>query len=219
MTFVMAVSCRGGAVLAAGVDPEAPVSESGEPAAVPSTSTFPTRRVVKAPWGLVAGTAAPEIVGALRTLLHRSRVPSPDDVLPFSRTGGEGAGVQARWLFTYEPPESGGPRGWAGAMGAMLPAPERMGAPISLYRSSPHGHVRLSWGAVLLPEALDPEVGREGTLRLHAALDEDGDPQARFAAVVDAFAWFAERAPGSGSEVDVGFHEEGHLYSVDRFAF
>ena len=78
--------------------------------------------------------------------------------------------------------------------------------------------MRLSWGAVLLPEAFDADVGREGTLRLHAAVADDDDQHARFAAVMDAFAWFAERVPGLLSEVDVGFHERGHLYSVDRFA-
>ena len=222
MTLAMAVSFRGGALLAAGVDPREPGAEADATPARPQSGARPLRRVVKTPWGIVAGTAPADVVGALRGLLHRASAPSPDDLLPFSREGGagvEGSGVHARWLFTYEPPEPGDPRVWAGAA---TPAPDAspggMGAPISVYRSSTHGPVRLSWGAVLLPEEFDAAAGREGTLRLHEAIVDDDDQHARFAAVMDAFAWFAERSPGLLSEVDVGFHEQGHRYSVDRFA-
>jgi hypothetical protein len=219
MTLVMAVSFRGGALLAAGVDPRLPEAGTLVTRFGADSGGRPLRRVVKTPWGIVAGTAPADIVAALRGLLHRSSAPSPDDLLPFSREDSAGAGVHARWLFTYESPEPGDSGAWAGAESpAPAPSSGRMGAPISVYRSSAHGPVRLSWGAVLLPEALAPDLGREGTLRLHAVVADDDEQHARFSAVMGAFAWFAERVPGLLNEVDVGFHEPGHLYSVDRFA-
>ena len=212
--LAMAVSFRGGALLAAGVDPRPHGPETVSATSRRASGVRPLRRVVKTPWGIVAGTAPADIVGTLRGLLHRSSAPSPEDLLPFSRESGEGSGLCARWLFTYEPPEAGDLLPWAGAD---TPDSGRTGSGISVYRSSTHGPVRLSWGAVLLPDALDSDIGREGTLRLHAAVAADDDQHVRFAAVLDAFAWFAERVPGLLSEVDVGFHERGHLYSVDRF--
>ena len=213
-TLAMAVSFRGGALVAAAVDPRSPRPETGSAPTRAASGVRPLRRVVKAPWGIVAGTAPADVVGALRSLLHRSSAPSPDDLLPFSLEGTEGYDVHARWLFTYEPPEPGDLLPWTGADAPDL---AQTGPAISVYRSSTHGPVRLGWGAVLLPEALDSGVGREGALRLQAAVAADDDQHARFAAVLEAFAWFAERVPGPLSEVDVGFHERGHLYSIDRF--
>ena len=214
-TLAMAVVLRGGALLAAGVDRDRPGAEAEVRAAMVSSAALPLRRVVKAPWGIVAGTAPPDVVAALRRLLHRSPAPSPDDLLPFSGQTEEGGGPHANWLFSYEPPEPCRPPAWAGAAASGSGCTD---APVLVYRSSAHGPLPVSWGAVLLPEALDAEIGREGTLRLHAAVADDRDPHARFTAVLAAFAWFAERVPGLGTEVDVGFHESGHLYSVDRFA-
>ena len=231
MTLAMAVSFRGGALLAAGVDQPSTGAGSSAAAvlALPGERVVqPLRRVAKAPWGIVAGTAPADVVDAVRGLLRRGAAPSPDDLLPFSRESGEGMGDRDRgdgapcdwaggqWLFTYESPEAGDLGAWTGAP-VWDAIPGGRESAVSVYRSSVYGPVRLSWGAVLLPEAFETDVGREGTLRLHAAVTEDDGQDARFAAVMEAFAWFAEQVPGCPSEVDVGFHEEGHTYSVDRF--
>ena len=174
--------------------------ESG-PAALVSNS------VLKTPWGLVAGSFA----SGARTVLARCGGPLTDfsvDAVAaalacLQRAGGWGAA--ATWLLSYEPGPAGpeSPGKW-------------LGAPVAMYRYAGGGLAAARWGMAAVRGPAEAEVVREGERRLHWALDRGVDLDTRLSVLLDFFGWMAERIPSVTGDVEVGLHEAGHRFAVDR---
>jgi hypothetical protein len=113
------------------------------------------------------------------------------------------ASEKPSWLFSYEDVEADGP--------------------IGLYRDFGDGPTATAWGWVLLSgsegegqSSIVKEVLREGELRLQWDLDRGADLDMRLEALRRAFAWFGSAWEWLGGDIEVGIHECGHRYSVDR---
>jgi hypothetical protein len=172
--------------------------------------------VVKTHWGLLAALVPASALDRSRRGLLKSRAVTvaevQDDVAGLLPPGGQPA------LLSYEPEESaeGDPRilreleDDGGGGGTWL------GLPIRLYRLGGQGPNRLSWGALVAPPTMAPDLARDGGLHLQGGLDRGTDYDRRLEAVMATFAWLRERDPHLSPEVDLGVHEPGHHYSVDR---
>jgi len=119
------------------------------------------------------------------------------------RFTGSLASEQPSWLFSYEDAEGTGP--------------------IGLYRDLGDGPTATGWGWVLLsgregrgPTSDVREVLRAGELRLQWDLDRSAGLDVRLEALRRAFAWFGSMWDWLGEDIEVGIHECGHRYSVDR---
>lgn len=169
-------------------------------------------RVAKTPWGLVAGSGvAPGFERALdgSTYAYSSGPAGVHDELcrlwreqlrPSVRE--KASSARPSWVFTYEDVEVPGP--------------------IGLYRDLGDGAAPTKWGWVLILRYLDPAsedvqaVLRAGELRLQWDLDLGAGLEVRLQALTKAFAWFASEWEWVGADIEVGIHEGGHRYSVDR---
>ncbi|MGZ8422510.1 MAG: hypothetical protein ACXW34_06435, partial [Nitrospira sp.] len=161
-----------------------------------------SHRVAKTSWGLVAGSgvvagferASAEFAGArgpglegVQAELAHHRIDTSDRLF---------------WLFSYEDAGGNGP---------------------ILYRDLGDGPSVIGWGWVLLsgqggegPSSDVREVLREGELRLQWDLDRGADLDTRLEALRRAFAWFRTSWEWLGGDMELGIHELGHYYSVDR---
>lgn len=208
MSLTIAVPFRDGGIVAASAD----VLHTGilpeDPARLYTT-------VVKTPWGLLAGGSA-AVLDRVRRAVLESEVVTVRDVhrqlmrlLP--------PGDQAK-LFSYEPEESleHDPRVVTEFEEEGRPEAAKLGLPVRLYRVSAEGASWLSWGAVVSPQLLSAGDARDGELFLRLQLGNGSGFDDRLEAVMMTFSWFRERLPSLAAEVDVGIHEPGHRYSVDR---
>ncbi len=184
-----------------------------------------SHRVAKMPWGLVTGSGVVAGFEIASTECAGARGPGLEGVqaelgclwrdLCGRLVGEEGGSTLAgadsiasekpSWLFSYEDAKANGP--------------------IGLYRDFGDGPTATAWGWVLLsgPVAQGPtsdvkEVLREGELRLQWDLDRGADLDMRFEALRRAFAWFGSVWEWLDTDIEVGIHESGHHYSVDRVA-
>ncbi len=175
--------------------------------------------MVKTPWGLLAGSATASALDRVRrSLLQATAVtvrdlsrelrallpPDPGPcLLSFEPEESAAADPRVRQELLDEPPSR---KGW-------------LGDPVRLYRVDGDTASRLSWGGVLPPRELPRDQAQEGGLHLQWSLDRGEDFDTRLEAMMTTFAWFQERLPSLGREVDVGVHEPDHRYSVDRMAW
>ena len=163
-----------------------------------------SHRVAKTPWGLVAGSGV---------------------VAGFERAFAEFAGVRGAGLegvraeLAHLPPDTAEKSSWLFSYEDV-----DVVGPVALYRDLGDGPVATGWGWVLLSGPVEQgpsevkEVLREGELRLQWDLDRGSDLDTRFEALRRAFAWFGSSWEWLGDDVEVGIHERGHHYSVDRVA-
>jgi hypothetical protein len=208
MSLAIAVPFRDGAIVGASAE----ILRTGllpeDPARLYTT-------VVKTPWGLLTGASAAALDRARRALLESPALTVTDihrellHLLP--------PGAQAG-LLSYEPEESteSDPRVLQELDAEGRPRSATLGLPVRLYRLAPHDVSWLSWGAVLPPAGISPDCLREGELHLRWHLDKGADFDARLEAVMETFSWFRERLTSLSAEVDLGVHEPGHRFSVDR---
>ena len=169
-----------------------------------------SHRVAKTPWGLVAGRGVvagfervsaefagargPGLGGVQAELAHLWR-----DLC--GRPAGPLTSDKPSWLFSYEDAGGNGP---------------------ILYRDLGDGPVVIGWGWVLLSSPVGHEPGdaketlREGELRLQWDLDRGADLDARLEALRRAFSWFRSSWEWLSGDIEIGIHECGHYYSVDR---
>lgn len=171
-----------------------------------------SHRVAKTPWGLVAGSgvvagfehASTECAGARGSGLEGVQAELGhlwSDLC--GRFADPRTPEKPSWLFSYEDVKDNGP--------------------IGLYRDFGDGLTATGWGWVLLsgpvgqgPTSDEKEALREGELRLQWDLDRGADLDMRLEALRRAFAWFGAAWAWLGADVEVGIHEPGHHYSVDR---
>jgi hypothetical protein len=208
-TVAIAVPFEQGAIVAA----------STEVPSLPLLPEDPARLhtgVVKTPWGLLAAAVPASALDRARRGLLRSRAVTVDEVraeltglLPPSDTPA---------LLSYEPDESmeGDPRILKELADEGRPRGAWLGLPIRLYRLLGAGGAWLSWGALLAPSTVSPDTTRDAELHLQWGLDRGTAFDRRLEAVMATFSWLREREPALGTEVDLGVHEPGHRYSVDR---
>jgi len=164
-----------------------------------------TCRVAKTPWGLVTGTGVGVGFERAAPAVAAPRRPGLDGV--HATLGGlwHEPSEKASWLFSYEDIAVGGF--------------------VGLYRDLGDGPIRIGWGWVLASARIGEEpagdvmeVLRSGELRLQWDLDRDVDLDSRFEALRRTFAWFRSAWEWVGDDIEVGIHESGHHYSVDRIA-
>lgn len=212
MTLAIAVPFRGGALIGAAAEVPREGLLPEDPARLHTT-------VVKTPWGLLAGSATASSLDRVRRSLLQAgavtvrdlsedlRVLLPPDTGPC--------------LLSYEPEEiaEADPRVRQELLDESRPRGSWLGSPVRLYRFDEETAWWLSWGALVPPCELPRDQAREGELRLQWGLDRGEDFDTRLEAVMATFAWFQERLPSLGREVDVGVHEPDHRYSVDRMAW
>lgn len=171
-------------------------------------------RVAKTPWGLVAGSGV--VAGFERASAEcaGARGPGLEGVQAelgclwrelFGRFADPLTPENPSWLFSYEDVRADGP--------------------IGLYRDFGDGPTATAWGWVLLsgpvvqgPTSDVKEVLRDGELRLQWDLDRGADLDTRFEALRRAFVWFGSAWEWLDTDIEVGIHELGHQYSVDRVA-
>lgn len=162
-----------------------------------------SHRVAKAPWGLVAGSGV--VAGFERAYggFAGPRRPGLEGIHIELEYLWRGTSEKPSWLFSYEDVEADGP--------------------IGLYRDFGDGPIATGWGWVLLsgPRGWratndEKEVVREGELRLQWDLDRGADLDMRFEALRRAFAWFGSMWEWLGADFEMGIHERGQRYSVDR---
>lgn len=141
---------------------------------------------------------------------------------------------EAEWVFSWEETAVGsaGSRS-AGATGTGAstvargregkgPAASSIGAYRVSFGSTGTGHgppvhlSRLGWGAMVPGPRDDPEVFGQSLVVLQEELSRGVQADVRLAAVIRTFAWAATRVPELGPELDVGLHEAGGRFSVDR---
>ena len=161
-----------------------------------------SHRVAKTPWGLVAGRGV--VAGFERASAEFARVRGPglEGVQAELAHLRPNTSEKSSWLFSYEDVDVDGP--------------------VALYRDLGDGPIATGWGWVLLSGSVEQvpsdakEVLREGELRLQWDLDRGADLNARLEALRGAFAWFGSSWAWLGGDIEVGIHERGHHYSVDR---
>jgi hypothetical protein len=172
--------------------------------------------VVKTPWGLLAALVPTSALDRSRRALLHSRAVTvaeiQDDVAGLLPPDGPPV------LISYEPEESaeGDPRLLRELADEGRSGGTWLGLPIRLYRLGGQEPTRLSWGALVAPPAMAPDLARDGELHLQWGLDRGTGYDSRLEAVMATFAWLREREPRLSPEVDLGIHDPGHHYSVDR---
>lgn len=212
MTLAIAVPFRGGALITAAAEVPRMGLLPEDPARLHTT-------VVKTPWGLLAGSATASTLDRVRRGLLQAGAVTVRDLSRELRallppdTGSS--------LLSYEPEETAeaDPRVLQELLDESRPRGNWLGGPIRLYRFDGEGASWLSWGAVVPPRELPSDQARQGELHLQWGLDRGEGFDSRLEAVMATFAWFREQLPSLGPEVDVGVHEPGHRYSVDRMAW
>jgi hypothetical protein len=165
-----------------------------------------SHRVAKAPWGLVTGSGV--VTGFERPYggFAGPRRPGLEGIhIELGYLWGD-TSEKPSWLFSYEDVEADGS--------------------IGLYRDFGDGPIAIGWGWVLLSGHVgqgatsdEKEVLRDGELRLQWDLDRGSDLDMRLEALTRAFEWFGSMWEWLGGDFEVGIHEPGHQYSVDRVGF
>lgn len=162
-----------------------------------------SHRVAKTPWGLVAGRGVVAGFERASAEFAGARGPGLEGVQAELGYLWRDTSEKPSWLFSYEDVEGNGP--------------------IGLYRDFGDGPTATGWGWVLLsghggqgPTSDVKEALREGELRLQWDLDCGAGLDTRLEALRRAFAWFGSVWEWLGGDIEVGIHERGHHYSVDR---
>lgn len=191
----------------------APFATGGLLAAVPLLGERASARILKAPFGLLAGDGPAD-----RLLAARDRLVGLPEVgaASLAETLSEGG---SRWLLSLEgalrPGEAGSdlatsPSSYPGREEGLL------GGPVALWRLREGELRRVYWGAVVPPPGLPEEVRHEAELRLQWELEQGTGVDARMAALLAVVAWLGKRLPELGPDCELGIHEPGHFFSVDR---
>jgi hypothetical protein len=90
------------------------------------------------------------------------------------------------------------------------------GHAVIVFREQEGERRRVYRGSLAAADSVAAERLSEAELRLQWALEEEAGVEARVRAVVSVLGWLAQQIEQAGPDAEVGIHEEGCRFSVDR---